>query len=31
MGYISNVNDAKENLEKLFKLDNSKEPKEYIP
>ena len=26
MGYISNVNDAKENLEKLFKLD-SKEPK----
>ncbi len=27
MGYISNVNDAKENLEKIFKLD-SKEPKE---
>ena len=22
MGYISNVNDAKENLEKIFKLDN---------
>ena len=27
MGYISNVHDAKENLEKIFKLD-SKEPKE---
>ena len=27
MGYISNVNDAKENLEKIFKLD-SIEPKE---
>ena len=27
MGYICNVRDAKENLEKLFKLD-SKEPKE---
>ena len=27
MGYISNVNDAKENLEKIFKLD-SKETKE---
>ena len=27
MGYISNVNDAKENLEKIFKLD-SKEHKE---
>ena len=22
MGYISNVNDAKENLEKIFKLDS---------
>jgi len=25
MGYISNVRDAKENLEKMFKLDNPKD------